>query len=206
MYSIKLTYARLQISNPRPTRAECADVANAVLDGTDAVMLSGETANGEYPCEAVRMMSAICMEAEAVIHHDERFERQRREVLQRVGHMLCGESVSSSAVKTALDIDAPLIVVLSRSGDSARLVAKYCPSMPILVLTTSASTARQCEGLVKNCACEVVGSMEVGEALWKDVTARARGRGAVDGDRLVVLYGSVDSLQGSTSQMTVITI
>ncbi|CAE7927600.1 PYK, partial [Symbiodinium sp. KB8] len=113
------------INNPRPTRAEATDVANAVLDGTDAVMLSGETANGSFPLNAVQIMSKVCREAEAIldydaIHHD--ITSRTRKFLHP---MTVTEAVASSAVETALSMDARLIVVCSETGNSARLISKY---------------------------------------------------------------------------------
>ena len=71
------------ITNPRPTRAECADVANAVLDGTDCVMLSGETANGDYNVSAVEMMASICLEAESMVDYDSQYRNIRQAVLNK---------------------------------------------------------------------------------------------------------------------------
>jgi len=137
------------INNPRPTRAECSDVANAVLDGTDCVMLSGETANGEHPVEAVKIMGRTCVEAETAVNFGGIYEAVRNSVLNRYGQLGTAESIASSAVKTSIDIDSKAIIVCSESGSTARLIAKYRPGMPIYVLTTSASVARQCLGVLK---------------------------------------------------------
>eukprot|EP00850_Spirogloea_muscicola_P002669 SM000010S04307 [mRNA] locus=s10:856051:859056:- [translate_table: standard] len=126
------------IKSPRPTRAEATDVANAVLDGTDCVMLSGETAAGAYPEEAVTVMSRICREAEASLDYHAIFKSIIRETPLPMSPL---ESLASSAVRTANKVQAALIVVLTRGGSTAKLVAKYRPSIPILsvavpVLTT----------------------------------------------------------------------
>jgi pyruvate kinase len=115
------------IQNPRPTRAEATDVANAVYDGTDCVMLSGETANGKYPLEAISTMAKICLEAEKQIDYRQLYTNLRKYVInkQRGLSMSVPESIASSAVKTAWDLNAALIVVLSDSGDTVRFVSKY---------------------------------------------------------------------------------
>ena len=128
--------------NPRPTRAEATDVANAVLDGTDCVMLSGETAAGSFPIQAVQVMSKICIEAEASLDYYALFKHV---MLQAHMPMAPLESLASSAVRTAHKVDAQLIIVLTRGGSTARLVAKYRPSVPVLavavpVLTTDSLT------------------------------------------------------------------
>ncbi|CAK0764540.1 hypothetical protein CVIRNUC_003168 [Coccomyxa viridis] len=142
------------IKNPRPTRAEATDVANAVLDGTDCVMLSGETAAGSFPVQAVQVMQKICRESEASLDYYSLFKA----IMKRVPvPMTPLESLASSAVRTAHKVKASLIVVLTRGGSTARLVAKYKPSIPVLtvavpVLTTDSLTwtcsgeqpARQC--------------------------------------------------------------
>ena len=116
---------------PRPTRAEATDVANAVLDGTDAVMLSGETAAGAYPVEAVTIMSSICREAEAYIDNNAVFQRL---MSKQTIPMPLLESLSSSAVRSAHKVGAQLIVCLAKSGNTARLVAKYRPYAQILAV------------------------------------------------------------------------
>jgi pyruvate kinase len=130
------------IKSPRPTRAEATDVANAVLDGTDCVMLSGETANGLYPDTAVAVMSRICQEAEASLDYAAIFKELMKSVPLPMSPL---ESLASSAVRTANKVRATLIIVLTRGGTTAKLVAKYRPYVPILsvavpVLTTDSLT------------------------------------------------------------------
>ncbi|KAJ3699665.1 hypothetical protein LUZ61_003370 [Rhynchospora tenuis] len=117
------------IKSPRPTRAEATDVANAVLDGTDCVMLSGETAAGAYPELAVQTMAKICIKAESTVDHSSVFKTLTKATSLPWSPM---ESLASSAVRAAYTSKAALIMVLTRGGTTARLVAKYRPSMPIL--------------------------------------------------------------------------
>ncbi|KAL5994993.1 hypothetical protein ACLOJK_025050 [Asimina triloba] len=117
------------IKSPRPTRAEATDVANAVLDGTDCVMLSGETAAGAYPELAVQTMATICIEAESTLDYGDVFKRIMQNVAIPMSPL---ESLASSAVRTANSAKAALILVLTRGGSTAKMVAKYRPSMPIL--------------------------------------------------------------------------
>nr|GMD37775.1 pyruvate kinase, cytosolic isozyme [Ipomoea batatas] len=126
------------IKSPRPTRAEATDVANAVLDGTDCVMLSGESAAGAYPELAVKIMARICIEAESSLDYGAIFKEMIRSTSLPMSPL---ESLASSAVRTANKAKAKLIVVLTRGGTTAKLVAKYRPAVPILsvvvpVLTT----------------------------------------------------------------------
>ncbi|CAL5213024.1 unnamed protein product [Lathyrus oleraceus] len=117
------------IKSPRPTRAEATDVANAVLDGTDCVMLSGETAAGAYPELAVRTMAKICVEAESTIDYGDVFKRIMEHSPVPMSPL---ESLASSAVKMANSAKAAVILVLTRGGSTAKLVAKYRAGMPIL--------------------------------------------------------------------------
>ncbi|CAK8536897.1 unnamed protein product [Lathyrus sativus] len=117
------------IKSPRPTRAEATDVANAVLDGTDCVMLSGETAAGAYPELAVRTMAKICVEAESTLDYGDVFKRIMQHSPVPMSPL---ESLASSAVRTANSARAALILVLTRGGTTAKLVAKYRPGTPIL--------------------------------------------------------------------------
>merc|ERR1719499_1281604 len=129
------------IKNPRPTRAEVSDVANAVLDGADCVMLSGETAKGKYPVNAVSIMASICREAEHAIHH----LRVHEDIKTAVTNKNVAETVCCSAVLASYEQRARALVVLSNSGTTARLVAKYRPGCPIVSVVGMSNfrTARQ---------------------------------------------------------------
>ncbi|KAH7276563.1 hypothetical protein KP509_39G012000 [Ceratopteris richardii] len=125
------------IKSPRPTRAEATDVANAVLDGTDAVMLSGESAAGAYPELAVKTMARICLIAELSLDYDAVFKEVMKSVPLPMSPL---ESLASSAVRTANKVKAALIVVLTRGGTTAKLVAKYRPCVPILMVAVPVLT------------------------------------------------------------------
>ncbi|KAL1860644.1 hypothetical protein VTK73DRAFT_7228 [Phialemonium thermophilum] len=129
------------IKNPRPTRAEISDVGNAVVDGADCVMLSGETAKGSYPELAVREMSEACLKAENTIPYISHYEEMvslndTKRPLSSV------ESCCMAAVRASIDVNAGGIIVLSTSGDSARLLSKYRPVCPIFMVTRNASASR----------------------------------------------------------------
>nr|GEX27293.1 pyruvate kinase [Tanacetum cinerariifolium] len=119
------------IKSPRPTRAEATDVTHAVLDGTDCVMLSGETAAGAYPEVAVQTMAKICMEAESTIDYSDAYKMIRANAPVPMSPL---ESLASSAVRTANTSRASLILVLTRGGSTTKLVAKYRPRVPILLV------------------------------------------------------------------------
>ena len=124
------------ISSPRPTRAEATDVANAVLDGTDCVMLSGETAAGAYPIDSVSTMRSICEEAEKCINNYDISRALIEETLRAKPDgepMSVIESLASSAVLTAAKVQASLIVVLAANGSASRLISKYRPVQPVVV-------------------------------------------------------------------------
>jgi len=117
------------IKAPRPTRAEASDVANAVLDGSDCVMLSGESANGAYPVAAVTVMARTCCEAERCIDYSQLYNDMKRHT---VGPLSTAEAVAASAVAAVNDLSLDAIVVLSDTGLAARLCAKYRAPVPVL--------------------------------------------------------------------------
>lgn len=116
--------------NPRPTRAEASDVANAILDGTDAIMLSGETAIGKYPVEAVETMDRIALRAEEALYQEETLRRRRRDK-----QISITDAISQAVANTARDLEAAAIIAPTESGYTAKLISKYRPQAPIIAIT-----------------------------------------------------------------------
>lgn len=129
--------------NPRPTRAEVSDVANAVYDGTTAIMLSGETATGKYPVETVRTMATIAENTESQIHYERRrITRPEFTEMEMASHVKT-RAIAHATVTTAHDLGAKCIVALTDSGDTARSVSAFRPGVPIIGATPSEITYRQ---------------------------------------------------------------
>ncbi|WJH34733.1 pyruvate kinase [Paenibacillus sp. CC-CFT747] len=124
--------------NPRPTRAEANDVANAIFDGTDAVMLSGESAAGKYPVESVTTMARIAERAESALEHREIFIKQSQQQQVTVT-----EAISQAVANSALDLHAQAIITSTESGYTARMVSKYRPAAPIIAFTTNEGVMRR---------------------------------------------------------------
>ncbi|HNX61846.1 MAG TPA: pyruvate kinase [Candidatus Limiplasma sp.] len=126
------------ITNPRPTRAEATDVANAIYDGTSATMLSGETAAGQYPVEALRTMARIAFRAEADINYVKRFKERENEHTPDVTN-----AISHATVTSAHDLGAAAIITVTKSGRTARMISKYRPDCPIICCTMEDSVCRR---------------------------------------------------------------
>lgn len=124
--------------NPRPTRAEVSDVANAVFDGTSCVMLSGESANGKYPVETVKTMASICEAAENYIHYWKRFRNRATE-----SGLSINDAITHTACQTAMDLDATAIVTATKSGHTAKMVSRFRPGCPIVALCPDERVRRQ---------------------------------------------------------------
>ena len=133
--------------NPRPTRAEVTDVGTAVLDGADAVMLSGETAAGAYPIESLQAMRMIVQEADQIIDQGASLNRVNvNESLVDIANVQedqCLHAVAKSSVKSARDLGAKLIIVITSSGKVARFVASHRPTVPVLAFCTDPQVARR---------------------------------------------------------------
>ena len=124
--------------DPRPTRAEASDVANAILDGTDAIMLSGETAAGEFPVESVKMMNMIAKKTESALDHESLLENRTKSI-----SITITDAISQSVTHTAAILGVSAIITPTQSGHSARMIAKYRPEAPIIAVTFSESVFRQ---------------------------------------------------------------
>ena len=124
-------------ANPRPTRAEASDVANAILDGTDAIMLSGETANGDYPVEAVQTMNKIAQRIESSLHYKKIFVNQGFAHLQNTT-----DAIAHATVQLAYELDASAIITPTETGYTTRVVSKYRPKAVIVAYAANERTAR----------------------------------------------------------------
>jgi pyruvate kinase len=177
------------IRSPRPTRAEASDVANAIFDGSDAVMLSGETAAGNHPVEAVRTMARIIEVAEST-------PERVRSVPPETVHVV-GRSVAKAATQVADDVDAVAILVFSLSGSSVQLVSKYRPKQRIIGLTPDAR-ALQRFALMWGTDGAIVPTEDRSLDLMRsaDAVCRASGVGRV-GDRVVIVAGVPGGLGGT---------
>ncbi|HEY7408460.1 MAG TPA: pyruvate kinase [Gemmatimonadaceae bacterium] len=190
------------IENPRPTRAEASDVANAILDGTDAVMLSAETATGQYPELAVRAMSRIITEIES--HPAPRQRATDHARLRRTdGPVETEDAIAAATVAAVRMLAVPLIIVFTKSGFSARVVASHRPEVPILAATDVERTYRQL-ALVWGVQPELVPSSGSYNEMVGHALAAARRRGlARESERVVVTAGVPFDQPGSTNLMKV---
>jgi pyruvate kinase len=189
------------IESPAPTRAEVSDVANAVYDGADAVMLSAETAAGDWPEEAVAMMDRIA----AQVERDESY-RDRVHFLQTVPECTTADAISHACMTTAATLPIAAVTVFTDSGASARRVARERPATPLLVLTPSVETARRVALLwgAHPVATRDIGSFEEMIAKGKRMALR-HGFGEA-GSRLIMVAGVPVGAAGSTNLLHVVTL
>ncbi|MBE6557816.1 MAG: pyruvate kinase [Ruminococcaceae bacterium] len=181
------------IHNPRPTRAEISDVANAVYDGTSAIMLSGETAAGKYPVQSVEIMARIAETTEAGIHYAKRFRNTDfviRNSVDAISHSTCG---------MAIDLEAQAIVACSLSGMTARMVSRFRSPVPIIGLTTDERTWRRLAlswGVIP-AMCEVFSSTDV---LFYTAKKIAKSTLSLQkGDKIVITGGDTSGKSGNTN-------
>lgn len=191
------------IQNPRPTRAEATDVANAVLDGSDAVMLSGETAKGAYPYEAIKMMARICGAAEADVNYTALYQSLRAHLQTP---LQVSEAIASAAVKMAWEMQAPCIISLTTSGRMGRALARFRPIPPVLAVTASPTAARQMS-LLRGIHALLVHTMQGSHQIIEQTLLIALKEGiCVPGDHVVVTSGTVEGSSGSTNVVSVMQV
>jgi len=189
------------INQPRPTRAEASDVANAILDGTDAIMLSGETAAGEYPVEAVETMSRIANRAESAIKYEELLRNKRRELSKTVT-----DAISHATVSTALDLEAAAIISSTESGYTAKMVSKYRPKAPIIAVTPHARVLRKL-ALVWGVQPLLVGRTEDTDSMISAAVEISLAAGLIKaGDLIVITAGVPVGVHGTTNLLKVHTV
>ncbi|MBE6536954.1 MAG: pyruvate kinase [Ruminococcaceae bacterium] len=188
------------IHNPRPTRAEISDVANAVYDGTSAIMLSGETAAGKYPTKSVEIMARIAETTEENIHYSKRFHNAEFKIKNEV------DAISHSTCGMAIDIDAKAIVACSLSGTTARMVSRFRPPVPIIGLTTDERTWRRLSlswGVIP-AMCEKFSSTDVLFYTAKKIAKTTLSLKA--GNRMIITGGDTTGKSGNTNILKVETI
>lgn len=191
------------IHNPRPTRAEASDVANAIIDGTDAVMLSGETAAGAYPIEAVQMMALIADAVEASYTGGQHSTTPRWSIAPAQS---TPRAIAAAACTIANSLPVRFIVVLTQSGASARLVSHYRPEVPILAFCPSEETARR-TGLYWGVTPIVIEARDRLDELEQQIVRMMRETGMVRKGDLIVLSGGHPVYRyGPTNFLKVITI
>lgn len=186
------------ISNPRPTRAEITDVANAIYDGTSAIMLSGETAAGAYPVEAVKTMALIAETTEENINYKARFSSRRIESDRNIA-----EAIAHATVTTAHDLDAKAIITVSLGGQTARLISKYRPACPIIGCTMNEVVCRQMNmswGVIPFIIDEKTSTDELFAAA---VEAAEQHQLVRDGDLVAITAGVPLGISGTTNLMKV---
>ena len=186
------------MKNPRPTRAEATDVANAIYDGTSAIMLSGETAAGLYPVESVRTMARIALRAEADINYEKRFKERavdpNPDVTNAISHATC---------TSAHDLNATAILTVTKGGRTARMISKFRPNCPIICCTTEESVCRQLNlswGVIPI----VIEEAHATDELFEQAVAAGEKAGLLtNGDLVVMTAGVPLGISGTTNLMKV---
>ncbi|RDU22164.1 pyruvate kinase [Anaerosacchariphilus polymeriproducens] len=186
------------MKNPRPTRAEATDVANAIYDGTSAIMLSGETAAGLYPVESVKTMVKIALHTEADINYSERFHKHSEHSCYDVT-----DAISHATCMTAIDLKASAIITVTKSGSTARMVSKFRPYCPIVACCTTEETRRQLN-LSWGVTPIRIDEKEDTHDLFDAAMAAAEDAGLVQKGEVVILTAGVPlGVSGTTNLMKV---
>jgi pyruvate kinase len=182
---------RSMVQNPRPTRAEVADIANAILDGTDALMLSEESAAGDYPVEAVKTMAQVARETEDILEPRYQSMGQLKSV---------PEAISFAAITLARDLDVEAFLIPTSSGSTARMIARYRPKHPIMAFSAERQTLKTlC--LVWGVYPVAVPAFQSTDAMLHDAQKRAIQLGIVKPGHLVAITAGLPLQQSGTTNM-----
>ncbi|QGU96195.1 pyruvate kinase [Clostridium bovifaecis] len=184
--------------NPRPTRAEASDVANAIFDGTDAVMLSGESANGKYPIEAANTMARIARAAEEQINYVDALNKRKENALSNIAN-----AISLATCTTAMELNVSAIITATQTGNTARMVSKYRPESPVIAVTPSEKVARR---LALNWGVFPITArkFESTDEMIIESVNKAKEEGYIkNGDLVVVAAGIPVHYSGTTNMMKV---
>ena len=183
------------VNNPRPTRAEVSDVANAILDGTDAVMTSEETAVGHYPVEAVRFLDGIARTTEAKFPYNDWLMQHSQQVTNTIA-----DAISLAACEMARDLQAKVIFASTASGGTARLISRFRPAMPVMAVTTQEEIQRRlCLSWGVSTILVDEGLETVDQMLEKVKTLAVTQGHLTKGDRLVITAGTPLGATGATN-------
>ena len=186
------------INNPRPTRAEITDVANAIYDGTSAIMLSGETAAGQFPVEVVQTMDLIASTTEGNIDYKHEFASRKEN-----DNVSIDEGIAHAAVTTAHDLNADAIIAVTKRGKTARLISKFRPAVQILGCTTDEQNQRKMN-LSWGVTPYIIDEEDNTDTLFAKAVAAAKELGYVkEGDLVVITAGVPLGISGMTNLMKV---
>ncbi|MFA9379303.1 MAG: pyruvate kinase [Lachnotalea sp.] len=186
------------IRNPRPTRAEASDITNAIFDGTDAIMLSGESANGKYPLEAALTMSNIAIEAESNIDFKANLSKRKNISLSNISN-----AISLATCTTADELKVSAIIATTQSGHTARMVSKYRPRCPIIAITPSSKVARS---LSINFGVQTIISIKLTstDEIVADAVEKCLNAGYIQkGEVVIIAAGIAVGKPGSTNMMKI---
>jgi pyruvate kinase len=186
------------VKAPRPTRAEVTDVANAIFDGADALMLSEETAIGAYPVEAVSMMAQIAIEAEAALPYEEILANKGKDLQAQTD-----DAISYAACHTAHQLGAIAIIAFTSSGSTARRVSKYRPKVPILAITPNRVTQSQLSLSWGIHAFQIPEPSSIAGLFARGARVAKKTRLAHEGDLVVITGGVPIGVSGSTNLLKV---
>ncbi|MDA1477587.1 pyruvate kinase [Bacillus changyiensis] len=186
--------------NPRPTRAEASDVANAIFDGTDAIMLSGETAAGTYPVEAVQTMHNIASRAEEALNHKKILSARSKQV-----GISITDAIGQSVAHTAINLGVAAIVAPTESGHTARMISKYRPKAPIVAVTVDDSVSRKL-ALVFGVFAKSGQNHKSTDEMLENAVQRSLESGLVNNGDLVVITAGAVGEAGTTNLMKVLVV